>query len=135
MTRPTMIDILTRTAFQRAQRDCEKIDTIADVEFETTAYETDDLKAYADRAERSAVLAAQLMTPAIAISVKTKAELMTIAAADMGAAIESVDAIREAAEVAQALAQTLEAASARLLIALTAVARNQLGSGPTARKV
>jgi hypothetical protein len=90
-----------------------------------TEYEPDDPRERARRIERDAGIALQLVAPAIAIANRPAAELTEmIAAAGLEEAIRAHASLDEAAGAAHALLDTFDAAKARLLAAITAVARD-----------
>jgi hypothetical protein len=78
----------------------------------------------AELAEADAGRAADLLAPAVAVAFMAKAQLAQITAADVGEALRTRDAFREAADAAQAVFATLKAAEMRLMSAITAVARD-----------
>jgi hypothetical protein len=126
MSRSILISLLMRGARHRAERDAATINAIADFDFGPAPIATSgDVASHASAAELRARRAVDLMVPAIAVACKAKADLVAIAA-DFGTAAEAQAAFRDAAEDARALAEVLESASTRLLIVLTAVARDDL---------
>jgi hypothetical protein len=78
------------------------------------------------RAESDAREIERLIAPGMAVGAKSTADLhRLIAAADCEEATEALAAFKEAAAAAQRLHRVLRAAETRLLIAITAVARDR----------
>jgi hypothetical protein len=69
---------------------------------------------------------ADLLAPAIAVAFTAEAQLVQMAAADVAEAVRTRDAFREAAAAARAVLGVLQAAEARLLLAIGAVPRDGL---------
>jgi hypothetical protein len=79
-------------------------------------------------AEAEAGRVTDLLAPAIAVAFTAEAQLAQIAARDVAEAIRTRDAFKEAAEAARAVLDVLQAAEARLLIAIAAVPRGGLAT-------
>jgi hypothetical protein len=77
-------------------------------------------------AEADAGRVADLVAPAIAVAFTSEAQLVQIAAADVAEAVRTRDTFREAAAAARAVFEVLQAAEARLLVAISAVAQGGL---------
>jgi hypothetical protein len=77
-------------------------------------------------AEADAGRVADLVAPAIAVAFTSEAQLVQIAAADVAEAVRTRDTFREAAAAARAVFEALQAAEARLLVAISAVAQGGL---------
>jgi hypothetical protein len=77
-------------------------------------------------AEAEAGRVTDLLAPAIAVAFTAEAKLVQIAAADVAEVVRTRDAFREASAAARAVLDVLQAAEARLLVAIAAVPRNGL---------
>jgi hypothetical protein len=105
--------------------DAEQVEPIADHDLgPAMRYLGADAKTCAHLAEADAGRVVDLLAPAIAVAFTAEAQLVQIAAADVEEAIRTRDAFRGAAEAARAVLDVLQAAEARLLVAITAIPRS-----------
>jgi hypothetical protein len=104
--------------------DAEEVEAIVDCLGPGPRYLAASPARCVELAEAAAGRVADLLAPAIAVAFTAEAQLVQIAAADVAEAIRTRDAFRGAAEAARAVLDVLQAAEARLLVAITAIPRS-----------
>ena len=88
----------------------------------------DYLAKYAEVAQDEVTAAADLMTPALAVHRNTPEEMQQMVRADVRDAIDTLRSFHDAASTARLLAETLQAAEAKLSLAIHAVTYQHAGA-------